>query len=155
MQVLFSGTFLYSITIFFTKASILYLYHRTFPSQWVRIPVYITGLIILVWAVVCCVAGALICIPLEKIWNPTLPGSCFNISKFYVGIQIPNVITDIVIFIIPLPVISHLPLPRHQRWSLVGIFGVGLLCLASSLMVIKVANAFAGQLYLTSFALLS
>lgn len=126
-QVLFSGTFLYSITIFFTKLSILCLYHRTFPVRSVRICTYIVGVIVLVWTVVCCTAGAVVCVPLEKLWNSTIDGSCFDLSKFYVGIQIPNVVTDVAIFIIPLPVVRSLPLPTHERWSLVAIFGVGLM----------------------------
>jgi len=118
-QVLFSGTFLYSVTIFFTKLSILCLYQRAFPILAVRISIYIVGLIVLVWTVVC--------VPLEKLWNPTIAGSCFNLSKFYVGIQIPNVVTDFAIFVILLPVIRSLPLPTHEKWSLVALFGVSLL----------------------------
>ncbi|KAJ9611703.1 hypothetical protein H2200_004887, partial [Cladophialophora chaetospira] len=126
-QVLFSGTFLYTMTIFFTKASILCLYHRVFTSRIVRVPVYIVGIIICVWALVCCVAGAFLCVPLKKLWDPSVPGSCFDVTAFYVGLQIPNVVTDVAIFLLPLPAIRTLPLPSSQKWSLVAIFGVGLL----------------------------
>lgn len=92
-----------------------------------RVAIYGVGFIVLIWAIVSCTAGAVVCVPLQRLWNPTVAGTCFNLSKFYVGIQIPNVITDIAIFVIPLPVIRMLPLPAHERWSLVGIFSVGLL----------------------------
>lgn len=53
---------------------------------------------------------------------PTKPGNCINMVSFYYGLQIPNVITDAVILIIPLKEVVGLDLPANQK------VGIALTC---------------------------
>ena len=61
---------------------------------------------------------------MEKIWNPQLPGKCIGLEAFYYGAQIPNVLTDIFIIVIPIHENYQLELPLGQKLSLIGIFGL-------------------------------
>ncbi|GKZ95726.1 hypothetical protein AnigIFM59636_009734 [Aspergillus niger] len=71
-----------------------------------------------------------VCIPLEKLWNPTIPGGCIDLAKFYYGLQIPNIVTDAVILALPLKHVWNLQVPRAQKIMLTGIFCLGALTLA-------------------------
>ena len=66
-----------------------------------------------------------ICSPVEKIFNPKLPGHC---SLGGVGGSITsifNVITDLYILILPLPIVWSLQLKLPQKLRLMALFGLG------------------------------
>ena len=76
------------------------------------------------------------CFPIQAFWqaydpvNPMKPGEFFcgvDVHKFFLGNAIPNIITDILIIIVPLPYILRLHLRVSQKVALVGIFVVGIL----------------------------
>jgi hypothetical protein len=77
------------------------------------------------WAIILSFVGAFICNPVQKAWNPQLPGTCLDLVSFYYGLQIPNIVTDIIILVMPIKVILNLPLSKPQKVSLLGIFAVG------------------------------
>lgn len=82
---------------------------------------------ILAWTVTLSVLLPLVCYPVEKFWEPALPGSCVDqLAVWYVMAGV-NIVTDFAIFIIPLPVIKSLQLPTKQKMLLVVVFGLGLL----------------------------
>ncbi len=51
--------------------------------------------------------------------------SCIDISKLYLGNAIPNIITDVIIIIVPIPMIWDLKITRSQRIALCGVFLMG------------------------------
>ena len=81
--------------------------------------------LVVIWATATVVVGLFICTPIRKIWDPQTPGACLNLVQFYYGIQIPNIITDVVVLVLPIPVILKLPLDKVQKISLCVIFGLG------------------------------
>ena len=100
------------------------MYWRVFQCREVRLLTTLGFIVVGMWAIAVCVTGGLTCIPMEKIWNPALPGKCIDLEAFYYGVQIPNVLTDIYIIIIPIHEIYQLDLPFGQKLSLIGIFGL-------------------------------
>lgn len=127
LKTLYTGSFLYAFTVTFTKLSILFLYARVFPTPMMRKACVLVGSIVVLWCTSVCIVGALICVPTEKLWHPTTPGGCIDVSKFYYGLQVPNILTDGIILIMPAKVIWTLPLSRPQRISLMVIFTLGAL----------------------------
>lgn len=127
LQTLFTGSILYTGCIACIKLSILTLYRRLFPTKTMNIAVQIVGGIVILWAVCGILAGCFNCIPTEKLWYPDLPGGCMNLPKFYYGLQIPNIVTDAIILVMPMQVVWGLPISRAQKVGLSGIFVVGLL----------------------------
>lgn len=126
-KVQYFGTFLYTSTVTLTKVSILAMYWRVLPSANVRRNVYICGGIVLLWTVAVCITGAIACLPVYKIWTPGIEGTCINWAAFYYGMQIPNILTDIYIVVIPIREIFGLGLTSVQKYSLMGIFGIATL----------------------------
>ena len=68
-----------------------------------------------------------ICIPVEKDWNPKVPGHCLpsGVGGSVTGIF--NVISDLYIFILPLPFLWSLQMSLHKKVRLMLLFGVGAL----------------------------
>ncbi|KAI2990716.1 transcriptional regulator family: Fungal Specific TF [Aspergillus niger] len=125
-----SGSFLYTLCIAFTKLSILALYKRIFSIRPMILAANAVGATVILWCFGVCLIGGVVCIPLEKLWNPTIPGGCIDLAKFYYGLQIPNIVTDAVILALPLKHVWNLQVPRAEKIMLTGIFCLGALTLA-------------------------
>ncbi|GFN21654.1 uncharacterized protein AtWU_11463 [Aspergillus tubingensis] len=127
LKTLASGSFLYTLCIAFTKLSILALYKRIFSIRPMILAANSVGAIVILWCFGVCLIGGVVCIPLEKLWNPTIPGGCIDLAKFYYGLQIPNIVTDAVILALPMKHVWNLQVPRAQKIMLTGIFCLGAL----------------------------
>jgi hypothetical protein len=86
---------------------------------------------VILWALGTFLVGALMCLPVEKFWKPSIEGSCIDSASFYYGQQIPNILTDLIILIMPLKIVWALPISKTQRLLLSGVFMVGGLYVAS------------------------
>lgn len=115
-----------------TKLSVLILYRRVFITQAFRISTWILGVVVLLWWIGTFFADVFICIPVERNWNPSIAGHCGN--KQLVGIitPIPWIVTDLIILLMPLPMVWRLHLPGVQRVGLGGLFLLGGFALVSS-----------------------
>jgi hypothetical protein len=89
--------------------------------------VYVVSLIVVLWCFGGCLIGAVVCIPTKKLWYPELPGGCIDLAAFYYGLQIPNIVTDAVIILMPVRVVLKLPIPRPEKALLSLIFVLGAL----------------------------
>ncbi|KAJ5782451.1 hypothetical protein N7457_004225 [Penicillium paradoxum] len=129
LKTLFTGSILYTCCIASIKLSILMLYRRIFPIKAMKYSVNVVSMIVILWAACGIVAGCFTCIPTEKLWHPELPGGCMNLSKFYYGLQIPNILTDAIILLMPIHIVWSLPISKAQKLGLSGIFVLGFLTL--------------------------
>ena len=67
------------------------------------------------------------CTPIEKFWlGESIPnGKCMpNLPFWYVNAG-GNILTDVLIFVIPLPALGSLKLRKNQKLALIGIFCLG------------------------------
>jgi len=134
MKTLSSGGFLYTACITCIKLSILAFYKRLFPVKPMVLAVNIVAAVIILWCVGVFITSAVVCVPFRKLWEPTIPGTCIDLAKFYYGLQIPNILTDAIILVMPLRVVWNLKMPRAQRVLLTAIFMLGVLCVCSSFL---------------------
>lgn len=55
-----------------------------------------------------------------------MPANCIvDDYAFFVGIAVPNIITDVALLVLPLPYIWRLHRAKSQKIALVGIFMLG------------------------------
>lgn len=80
---------------------------------------------VVVWMVGNFIAGAINCLPVQKFWDRSLEGACMDIAPFSYGQQIPNILSDAIILVMPLKVVWTLPIPKSQKVMLSGVFIVG------------------------------
>lgn len=65
------------------------------------------------------------CLPVAGFWDKTIDASCQNGA---IGVYINaagNMITDIIIILLPFPALWQLHLPKSQKLAVFGIFGIG------------------------------
>jgi len=108
------------------KMSILFLYLRIFHVD--RIFRYCT------WTTMFITFGYLFsnfwtqifgCQPITKYWKPETPGHCILTLKADYGYGSLNFITDLLIFVLPLPMVWRLQLSRKEKIGVSVIFMIG------------------------------
>lgn len=123
-----------------TKASILAQYLRIFSSPVLRhlcALVYSLLLLSACWGVF---AGTFLCSPTEKLWTPELPGHCLDALSYWVSAAAVNSALDLVVLILPLPLIMTLRLPHRQKICISSLFLLGFLVFLVS--VIRFATVY-------------
>lgn len=122
----------------FIKLSVLVLYRRIFSqaSSLNRYANYVvTCLVILsaIWLVVCNITT---CVPLKAYWNPTVKGVCWSVQIWFFNSAL-HLITDYLVFMLPMPMLRRLNVPRKQHILLIGIFSIGFfVCLISIIRLV-------------------
>ena len=69
--------------------------------------------------------GIFICTPIQTFWSLGGPRTCIDILKYYLGVAVPNVLTDVILLLLPVPWIWKLVMSRSQKIALTGIFLLG------------------------------
>lgn len=66
-------------------------------------------------------------------WDRTIPGGpCINMMAFFRFANIANLLTDILILAMPIPIVWSLQLDRHKKIGVCGLFLLGgFVCIAS------------------------
>lgn len=77
------------------------------------------------------------CAPIAYFWNHELTGHCLNRHAIWFSNAAMNILTDIIIFILPMPVLKELHLPRRQKWALIAVFALGAFVVMTSVLRLK------------------
>jgi len=116
---------LYNATLMSAKVTFLLQYYRVFTLRKMRIIVLAALSIIGCWCLSQLLVVIFNCNPIHKFWKPETPGTCIpNLPFWYINAA-GNIVTDVAIFILPLPVLSSLNLRKAQKLVLMGIFSLG------------------------------
>ncbi len=67
------------------------------------------------------------CTPVEKFWNFEIPGHCIKILTFFRAETTFNLVTNVVILLLPMPMVWHLQMALRRRLLLIGIFASGVM----------------------------
>lgn len=67
------------------------------------------------------------CIPVHKAWDETAKGHCIDLVKLGIASGLINAATDVMILILPIPMVWSLHLPTNIRLAITAIFATGLL----------------------------
>ncbi|KAF6807180.1 integral membrane protein [Colletotrichum sojae] len=133
-----TGTFtnlFYSLSLTLTKVSILLLYIRILHTYDL---VRQLGKLLLVLVAVShawIVASILTtCVPLRAAWDFDTPGAYCHPAAVFWGNACLHLVTDVFIFLLPLPVISGMRLPRRQKLGLYFVFCLAFLVCAISII---------------------
>ncbi|KAI9035838.1 Major Facilitator Superfamily protein [Aspergillus affinis] len=129
LRLLYAIYFVYDIGLFFTKLSALLFLSRIFPwhanSKWFNYTIVATHCLNCAWLAGIIFGTVFMCNPVEKGWNPTLPGHCGTTSALWLGSAIPSVIIDLIILLLPLPKIWTLQMTTTRKMAIIGVFVIG------------------------------
>ncbi|KAK8105154.1 hypothetical protein PG999_008513 [Apiospora kogelbergensis] len=129
--------FTWVISLSLCKISILILYRKLFPTPFIHWASLATSALIATWAVATILAGCLICQPISKNWDLLMTdGYCGNQVLSFTITGAINLVTDIMVLVLPLPNLYKLQVPIQQRMVLVGVFSLGFLtCVVSAVRI--------------------
>ncbi|KAL9109427.1 MAG: hypothetical protein Q9227_005934 [Pyrenula ochraceoflavens] len=127
---------IYNLALTFTKISILLQIRRVFAAggRIQRTSLLILGLIIIygLWTFW---ASIFTCFPVQKFWDTSIKrGYCLNRTGYWFSNASLNIVTDCLIWGLPMPVLRTLQLPKRQKVGLMLIFAVGIFAIITSIL---------------------
>ncbi|GAP87969.2 hypothetical protein SAMD00023353_3200080 [Rosellinia necatrix] len=143
------GSWLFTVLAANIRLTFLFLYLRLFgQNKKLRYVAY--GGIVFVIAINLVILLSLIfrCNPVRKSWDITAPGTCVHSAIIPYLSAVASPVTDLFVFLLPLPIIVHLNMDNRKRLKLLAVFGIGLLsCIASLIRLGETPSLYASLDY--------
>ena len=74
------------------------------------------------------ISDVLTCRPLSKAWNPLQPGVCENTLQSLIALSSCNMALDLIIILLPMPMVWRLQMATRRKIELTIIFALGFMC---------------------------
>ncbi|PLN79925.1 hypothetical protein BDW42DRAFT_194789 [Aspergillus taichungensis] len=137
MKAIYATRLLYIIGMGFVKMSLLWFYLRLDHRKLMKWAVYFSMFFTIGLTVSSIFVTVLSCIPPSKFWDPTgkKPGHCISPEQqqiFYEANGALNIVSDILIFLTPIPMLWGIQLSTRKKGALFVVFGLGILSIAAS-----------------------
>ncbi|KAL0475036.1 hypothetical protein QR685DRAFT_434165 [Neurospora intermedia] len=129
----FGVTSTYPIANFFTKFSILSFYLRFTTSRGFTYTVYFTIALVFAFNFVGATGVLYWCQPIDTFWKHWEGGKCVESDTWYISLLGINVVTDVIILLLPIFIIRPLRVAFAQKVAIGAILGTGGFVLGVSL----------------------
>ena len=88
----------------------------------------VLGAIVFSWWVAIFFTSIFTCSPVQYQWDKTIPGGyCLQQEKFFLGNALPNIVTDALVVILPMPIIWRLQMAMRRKILLTMLFALSTL----------------------------
>jgi uncharacterized membrane protein len=105
------------------KIGVLILYLRILIQPWLRIGCWVTMAVLILACILNVFTFGFQCNPIEAAWDPALQAIyCNDINGHLTYSPISNIVTDIVMLFLPLPLVVKLKAPRSVKIGLACTF---------------------------------
>lgn len=132
LKALFAGEVLYNLSQILIKISVLMQYRRIFLDELTRLICFWLILFLTLWGITQEFLVAFACIPVP-LFIASMADKCISSSTVWYLTSIMNIITDFVIFLVPIPAIRNLALQLRQKLLVMSLFCLGFLYVSPSL----------------------
>ncbi|KAF5597491.1 uncharacterized protein FSUBG_8526 [Fusarium subglutinans] len=140
LRMFYFSTVVYNVALAVIKTVFLLQYYRAIPVRQYKKTYIASVVLVTCWSLSQIFLNTFMCWPIASFWDVTIKGTCIlNKSSFYVGAA-GNILTDILIMVLPIPVLRSLKLGRRQKWILISVFCLGIFTCLISLVRIKFLN---------------
>ncbi|PTB77331.1 hypothetical protein M440DRAFT_278063 [Trichoderma longibrachiatum ATCC 18648] len=119
------GAPFYVLGIWGFKTSLLVSYVRLVPGTYRLIPISI-AVIVTMAHIAFLLVFLFLCIPVEKQWEPLVPGHCADAVPFYLTFSSITIIFDVTTLILPFPILLKLQMKIRRKVALLCLFALGL-----------------------------
>ncbi|GAB1314742.1 PTH11-type G-protein coupled receptor protein [Madurella fahalii] len=124
---------LYVFNLVWTKLSILLMYYRIFHVPYFKKVAYGIAAFIIAWVICITFLFIFICIPVEKLWYPDLPGHCIDQVGTWIANAASTILSDIAILVLPIPQVWKLQLRRPEKVGITVAFCLGFFVVFASI----------------------
>ncbi|PHH71188.1 hypothetical protein CDD82_6688 [Ophiocordyceps australis] len=136
-QLFVPAPLLWAISAAFIKLSILFFYISIFTMANVRKAVYVVIFLTVALLIAVLFESFFLCRPFAYTWDKTIPGVCGSTQDAYLAIAIVNLITDLCVVALPMPLLWRLKLPQRKKIAISAILSLGLVICAFTAARIK------------------
>jgi hypothetical protein len=124
-QTFYISIVLYNASLTAIKITFLLQYYRIFTTAGMRRVVTGALAFVSLWSISQPLVTIFTCTPIEAFWSPEKGGTCIpNLPFWYINAA-GNILTDVIVFVVPLPALGGLNLRRSSKMLLLGIFSLG------------------------------
>ncbi|KAK0385137.1 hypothetical protein NLU13_7615 [Sarocladium strictum] len=128
----------YNAALFGIKMTFLLQYWRIIAIQRMKKVFYVAMFIVLGASLSQVPVQIFTCTPIAGFWDKSITDArCIDNQVQWFSNAGINILTDVIVFVLPLPVIGKLNLARGQKYSLLGIFCLGFFTCALSVARIR------------------
>ncbi|OTA54618.1 hypothetical protein K449DRAFT_389073 [Hypoxylon sp. EC38] len=133
---LFAISMWYCATISLSKLAICIMYRRLFPQHSVSIVLCITAGVLICAPIATLITGFAACKPFSANWAPpeVQASKCINKEALFAWGTFPHIVTDVILLILPLPIIWRLRIKTKFKAALTVTFLIGSMGLGTSIL---------------------
>ncbi|OJD34058.1 uncharacterized protein BKCO1_2500010 [Diplodia corticola] len=138
------GQMLYASIVWSLKFNMLFFYRRITRGLWVEKLIIPTLAFVAMTGIAVLLVFTCTCRPFYKLWQvwPDPGDHCEPQNYvFFLSVLLMNMVTDLIILLIPVPVIAPLHASLPRRLGLYALFGLGVFCMIAA--VLRVVFVFA------------
>ncbi|KXH48458.1 hypothetical protein CSIM01_04837 [Colletotrichum simmondsii] len=117
-----------------TKTSLLTAYLNISPQRWYRNAILTAIAMVAAYTVIIVSLLLFHCQPIRTNWDPYTSGTCLNSAVLYMAIAVSNIVSDVVLFIIPIPMVLRLQMRPAVKVGAVLMFGIGSITVTTSVV---------------------
>ncbi|QKX60761.1 uncharacterized protein TRUGW13939_07907 [Talaromyces rugulosus] len=146
-KIVFASGFLFNTGLVLPKFSVLFFYHRIFGKshQWFYNLIWVAASLNLAWLITTYFCAAFQCDPPKAAWTAVPGAKCIPIGRIYVGTSVVSTIIDLVIILMPVPMLVGLQATKTRRALVLIVFLCGYCVIVTSLgRLVTVAKVGAG-----------
>jgi hypothetical protein len=117
--------FTYTPAVMFAKLAALFLYHQVFEVTSYRRVIVGIGIIIILQGFIALILAFSICRPFRYFWTQAVDvndGTCGDVMLFYKSYSIPSLVTDVMMLVLPWPILLKLRIPTSEKIGLLLTF---------------------------------
>ena len=124
---MYAGSVVVQFSLLLTKISVLLLFLDFLVIGWPRKATYVIIVLVTLLGIWLVGSNILTCIPIESFWKQDVSDRrCLGSQKWHADAAV-NLVLDVAIFCLPLPVVWRLSLPWRQKLWLYIVFAMGFL----------------------------
>ncbi|KAG9676085.1 hypothetical protein KCU95_g16301, partial [Aureobasidium melanogenum] len=125
-RIQFAGGPLYCLTVLGFKLSLLISYLRVAGFNRTYATVVWTVLVsVVISQILFTILLSVGCQPIAKQWDPSIPGKCLNALPIYFALGGTSLGWDLIIIVLPFPILRRLQLDSHRKIALFAVFSLG------------------------------
>ncbi|PVI07947.1 hypothetical protein DM02DRAFT_511771 [Periconia macrospinosa] len=96
------------------------------PNKWIRRSLWFLLAITVMFAISITVTGIMSCLPIERFWDRTVPGSCRDSEQYLLAGVSTTIITDVLVTFIPTWILYSIQMPWKTKAVVLCFMSLGL-----------------------------
>jgi hypothetical protein len=125
-QVTYVTAPIYQLCNGFTKLSLLVVYLGLSRQKWYRIAAWASIVIVILYTSIITLLLFFQCHPIRRAFDLKIQtGHCLDAGVLYMATAVSNILTDVILFLLPTPIVLKLHMSKSLKISAIVIFAIG------------------------------